>query len=99
MYTPQALWTQAREKLDVLTVVFANRAYRILKVELKRMGLAEVGEKGRSMVELQHPALDWTGLARSMGVEATRSDSIETFCDQLESAMKANGPRLIEAVI
>ena len=99
MYTPQALWTQARENLDVITVVFANRSYRILKVELKRVGVPEVGKRGSSLLELQRPDLDWAGLARSMGVEATRAESIEAFCDQLLSAMQARGPRLIEAVI
>jgi acetolactate synthase-1/2/3 large subunit len=99
MYTLQALWTQAREKLDVTTIVFANRAYKILGVELARVGAGEAGPKAREMISLDDPALDWVRLAQGMGVEASRAETLEAFADQFASAMNGKGPRLIEVVI
>ena len=99
MYTLQALWTQAREKLDVTTVIFANRSYAILNVELARVGASNPGPRALSMLDLHNPELDFVSLARGMGVEATRAETIEDFADQFASAMKTKGPRLIEAVL
>jgi acetolactate synthase I/II/III large subunit len=99
MYTLQALWTQARENLDVTTVIFANRSYRILKVELGRVGADAPGPKALSSLDLNNPDLDWVHLAKGMGVEASRVEKIEDFAAQFASAMKQRGPRLIEAVI
>ena len=99
MYTLQSLWTQARERLDVTTVIFANRSYVILNVELKRVGATERGPKALSMLDLHDPVLDWVSLARGMGVEASRASTAEEFAAQFSSAMAGRGPRLIEAVI
>ncbi len=99
MYTLQALWTQAREKLDVTTVIFANRAYAILNVELSRVGALNPGPKALSMLDLTHPELDFVKLASGMGVEASRATSLAEFDAQFASAMAQKGPRLIEAVI
>jgi acetolactate synthase-1/2/3 large subunit len=99
MYTLQSLWTQAREKLDVTTVIFANKSYAILNVELARVGAENPGPRALSMLDLHNPELDWVSLARGMGVEATRAATAEEFADQFASAMKSRGPRLIEAVI
>jgi acetolactate synthase-1/2/3 large subunit len=98
MYTLQALWTQAREKLDVTTVIFANRSYAILNVELMRVG-ASGGTKARSMLDLHDPTLDWVKLAEGLGVAASRAETREAFADQFASALRERGPRLIEAVI
>jgi acetolactate synthase-1/2/3 large subunit len=98
-YTPQALWTMARERLDVTTVVFANRSYKILGVELGRVGAGEPGPKANSMIELRDPTMDWVSLAQGFGVEASRADTIEAFEAQFADAMAGRGPRLIEAVI
>lgn len=95
MYTLQALWTMAREQLDVTTVIFSNRAYGILRIELDRVG-AVSSEATLSMFDLRRPDLDWVQLAQGMGVEAARVDSIETFADVFASAMATKGPRLIE---
>jgi len=95
----QALWTQAREKLDVTTVIFANRSYVILNVELKRVGAAERGPKAMSVLDLHNPVLDWVSLAQGMGVEASRATTAEELAAQFSSAMAARGPRLIEAVV
>jgi len=98
MYTAQALWTQARERLDVVNLVFANRSYAILNLEMQRVG-AEPGDKARSMLSLEDPELDWVGLSRSMGVEASRAETVAAFRDQLASALNTRGPRLIEIAI
>jgi len=99
LYTPQALWTMGRERLDVTTVVFANRSYKILNVELARVGVNTPGPKAKAMLDLVDPDIDWCALAQGFGVEASRAESIEAFDAQFESAMRGKGPRLIEAVI
>jgi acetolactate synthase-1/2/3 large subunit len=99
MYTLQALWTQAREKLDVTTVIFANHSYGILNVELARVGARNVGPKALSMLDLHNPELDFVALAKGMGVEATRAETLEDFDSQFADAMARPGPRLIELMI
>ncbi len=99
MYTLQALWTMARERLDVVTVIFANRSYAILNVELARVGAGSGGPKALSMFDLTSPALDWVRLAEGMGVEASSAATAEDFSAQLASALGARGPRLIEVRI
>ena len=99
MYTVQGLWTQAREKLDVVTIVFANRTYAILHGEMRNVGVNAIGENARRMLDLDQPALDWVALANGMGVEAARADTCECFEALLDSALSRPGPFLIEAVI
>ena len=99
MYTLQALWTMAREKLDVTTVIFANRSYAILNIELARVGAGNPGPRALSMLDLHNPELDFVSLARGMGVEASRAETLEDFAAQFSSAMAGKGPRLIEVVI
>ena len=99
MYTLQALWTQARELLDVTTLIFANHTYAILNIELARVGAGAPGPKAFSMLDLHNPELDWVKLASGMGVEASRATSVEQFARQFADAMKNRGPRLIEVVV
>jgi acetolactate synthase-1/2/3 large subunit len=99
MYTLQALWTQARERLDVVTILFANRAYKILRGELKQMGIAEPGPKAAAMLDLGDPDLDWVKLAEGMGVPGSRARTCEQFTDQLTDAIRHSGPRLIEVIL
>jgi acetolactate synthase-1/2/3 large subunit len=99
MYTVQALWTMAREKLDVTAVIFANRKYAILQVELLRVGAGNPGRKAMDMLSLDRPDLDWVQLANGMGVPATRSTSAEEFNTQLARALATPGPSLIEVVL
>ncbi|MDC7983072.1 acetolactate synthase large subunit, partial [Rhodoplanes sp. TEM] len=99
MYTLQALWTQARERLDVVTIVYANRAYKVLMDELRIVGAAEGSGKAQALFDLADPVLDWVRLAEGMGVEAVRVDETGAFEDALASAVAARGPRLIEAVV
>ncbi|MBI4889904.1 MAG: acetolactate synthase large subunit [Acidobacteria bacterium] len=99
MYSLQALWTMARENLNVVTIVFANRRYRILDVEMQRTGAGPVGPRATEMIDIGRPALDWVKLAQGMGVEASRATTVREFTTQFESALLACSPRLIEAVL
>ena len=98
MYTLQALWTQAREALDVTTVVFANRKYAILLAELASVG-ANPGRTALDMMDLGNPDLGWTKLAAGMGVEAARAETCERFADLLGQSVTLRGPFLIELVL
>ena len=98
MYSLQALWTQARENLDVVNVVFANRSYKILQGELTAVG-AKPGRASADLFDLSRPALDWVRLARGMGVEAVAVDTLEDFADKFTAACSRRGPFLIEFVI
>jgi acetolactate synthase-1/2/3 large subunit len=99
MYTLQALWTMARERLDIVTVIFANRRYRILDVEMKRTGAAQVGPRAEAMIDIGDPALDWVQLARGCGVEARSVSTTAEFAGAFADAMRQRGPFLIEACL
>jgi acetolactate synthase I/II/III large subunit len=99
MYTLQSLWTQARESLDVTTVIFNNRSYAVLGWELSRVGAGEAGPRAKGMLELDRPDLDFVSLAKGMGVPATRAEDAESFTSQLEHALAEPGPSLVEAVL
>lgn len=96
MYTVQALWTQARESLDVTTIILNNRSYAILKGELTNVGASNAGRTAHAMMELDRPALDWVSLARGMGVDAGRATTMEEFDRQLEAGLRSEGPYLID---
>ncbi len=98
MYTVQALWTQARERLDVTTVLLSNRKYAILLGEYRGVG-ANPGRTAMDMMDLSNPDLDWPGIARGMGVEAARAATMEEFNDLFAQANSRPGPFLIELVI
>ena len=97
LYSPQALWTQARESLDVTTLIFSNRAYAVLKHELRNMGVTK-GLRSLDVLELDRPPINWVELARSFGVPATRVDTIEDVYAALVRGLSGEGPTLIEAV-
>ncbi len=100
MYTIQALWTMAREQLDVTTIIFANRSYKILNIELMRVGVeGGPGARARDMLDISRPDLDFVALARGMGVSASRPDGAEAFCAAFEHAMREPGPHLIECLV
>jgi acetolactate synthase-1/2/3 large subunit len=99
MYTLQSLWTQARESLNVVTVIFANQTYRILQGEIQNVGGREPGPKASAMMRLDEPTLDWVALATGMGVPAVRADTAERFVAALRQGIEEPGPFLIEAVI
>jgi acetolactate synthase-1/2/3 large subunit len=96
MYTAQALWTMAREGLKVTTVVFANRDYAVLKREFSNLGIGEPGARAAAMFEIGHPDLDWTLLAKGMGVPGIRVTSLDAFGKVLRAGLEGEGPTLIE---
>ncbi len=98
-YTLQGLWTLAREKLDVTVVVFANRAYRILNIELARTQSGEAGASARSLLNLTDPPLEWVPLALGFGIKAVRCETAEAFDAAFAESMSEVGPTLIEARI
>jgi acetolactate synthase-1/2/3 large subunit len=98
LYTPQALWTQAHEGLDVTTVVLANRGYQILKGELAKVG-ANPGRTALDMMELAEPAIDWIGFARSLGVEGERVDDAGRLAEAIGRGLATPGPYVVEAVL
>jgi acetolactate synthase-1/2/3 large subunit len=98
MYTLQGLWTQAREQLDVTTIIFNNRKYAILQVEFMRVG-ANPGPKAMSMLDLSRPDLEFVQLAAGMGVPGERVTTAEAFHTALANGLATPGPYLIEAIL
>ena len=98
-YSVQAFWTQARENLDVVTIIGSNRSYQILNVELLRAGVAQMGAVSRSMTGLDDPFLDWVKIGEGFGVPSVAVDSAEALARELEMALVQKGPRLIEAIM
>jgi acetolactate synthase-1/2/3 large subunit len=99
LYTIQALWTQAREGLNVVTVILSNRRYQSLYGELANLGRTAPGRNASTMLNLDNPALDWISIARGFGVRGTRVDNAENLAKALTDAYRAEGPVLIEAVL
>jgi len=102
MYTPSALWTMAREQLNVTTVIYNNGAYDILRLELQRVGAQAAGPPGpraEALLDLDPPRLDFVALARGMGVPARRATTAEEFTAALADTLASQGPQLIDAVI
>ena len=100
LYTVQALWTAARERLDIVTVLYANHTYEILKLELMKTGQAEsAGATAKSLLTLAPPKIDWVSIAKGFGVEAVRAERADDFAAAFDKAMTRKGPYLIEAAI
>jgi acetolactate synthase-1/2/3 large subunit len=99
MYTQQSFWTQAREQLNITTLLCNNRSYRILQVELARAGVTEPGRKAKSLTDLSNPDINWTGLARAMGVPGVRVEDAESLCKELQRAIATPGPNMIEMIL
>lgn len=99
LFTVQALWTIARERLDVTVVIFANRAYRILQNEMLRVGVNHIGPRAGTMLSLDDPAPDWVRLSEGFGVEAARARTLASFHDLWRQAMAGRTPFLIEVVL
>jgi acetolactate synthase-1/2/3 large subunit len=94
-YTVQALWTQARERLPVTTLLLNNRAYAILLGEYARVG-AQPGQTARDMMSLDRPPIDWVALAQGFGVEAEPATTIEDLESALTKSLARDGPTLID---
>ena len=89
----------ARESLDVVVIVFANRSYRILHGELANVGAGTPGRKAIDMLTLDRPDLDWIALAKGCGVEAGRATNLDELSHQFKRGVAAHGPYLIELVL
>src|SRR5438128_9854650 len=96
MYTIQALWTQAREGLNVVTIVFANRIYQILRGEFDGVGAGEPGQRALDMLKIDNPTLDFVAMAKGMGVPGRAVDNADDLVKALAQAIAEPGPRLIE---
>lgn len=99
LYTYQALWTMARENAHVTTVLYNNRSYAVLNMELDRVGAEAGGPKAKEMLDLTHPDQDFVALAQGLGVDAVRATDGEDLCNQLERCFAEPGPHLIEVVV
>jgi len=100
MYTISGLWTQARENLDVTTVIYNNGAYDILRIELQRVGAGSApGPKALDLLDLSRPTMDFVKIAEGLGVPARRATTVEEFADALRAAFAEPGPHLIDAVV
>jgi acetolactate synthase-1/2/3 large subunit len=99
MYTLQALWTMARNALDVTMLVFANRSYQILRGELAGVGAGEPGKKATDMLTIDRPDLDWVALAKAQGVDASRATTLEELEKRFKYGLASEGPYLIEVVL
>ena len=96
MYTIQALWTQARESLDITTIIFANNQYAILKAEYSNMGAGTPGAQAMAMIDIDRPTIDWCAMAKSMGVPAVSVSNAEDLHDAIVRSAGEPGPKLIE---
>lgn len=96
MYTIQSLWTQARENLNITTIIFANNSYAILKAEYANMGAGTPGARALSMIDIDRPRIDWQAMARSMGVPSVAVDTAEGFHQAMRNSTREPGPSLIE---
>jgi acetolactate synthase I/II/III large subunit len=96
MYTAQALWTMAREGLNVTTVVFANRTYAVLQREYSGLGVGIPGPRAASLFDIGRPTIDWVHLAKGMGVPGSRVTSLDSFAKALRDGFESDGPTLIE---
>jgi acetolactate synthase I/II/III large subunit len=99
LYTIQSLWTQAREGLDVVTILLNNRSYAVLNMELDRVGAEAPGPKAKDLLDLSRPDIDFVAVSRGLGVPATRATSADELSDQLAMALAEPGPTLIEAMV
>jgi acetolactate synthase-1/2/3 large subunit len=99
MYTIQSLWTQARESLNVTTIVFANHSYQILKSEYANMGFGAPGPQALAMIDIGNPRIDWVAMGTSMGVPSVRVETAEDFYAQMVRTVAESGPALIEVCL
>lgn len=99
LYMPQTLWTHARESLNVLTLVFANHRYQILRNEMQNVGARGAGKKASELLDIGRPEIDWVALAKSFGVEAARARSMEELSRLMDGGFASQGPSLIEVAL
>jgi len=98
MYTIQSLWTQVRENLNITNIIFSNRSYKILNAELTMVGIDNIGDSGKQMLDLSNPDISFKSLAVSMGMAATCVTTMQDFNQSLKNALKTTEPTLIEVI-
>jgi acetolactate synthase-1/2/3 large subunit len=99
MYMPQALWTEAREGLNILTLILANRKYQILRSEMMNVGASNIGPRASALLDIDQPTIDWVSLAKTFGVAAFRAETMDELARSIDAGIATDGPCLIEAVI
>jgi acetolactate synthase-1/2/3 large subunit len=99
MYTVQALWTMVREQLDVTVVLLNNRSYAILNIELSRVGVEQPGPTALSLLDLSNPDLEWADIAKGMGMQALKVETVAALDQAFAAAMEQKGPCLIEVML
>jgi len=99
LYNSQALWSQARQNSNVVTVICSNRRYAILQLELQRAGVNRLGTEAQALTDFSAPAVDWVSLAQGFGVPAARVEDTTGFAAALRRGLAEPGPYLIEACI
>ncbi|CDQ43150.1 acetolactate synthase large subunit [Mycolicibacterium neoaurum] len=103
LYTISALWTMARENLDITVVILNNHAYAILQMELARVGAGQGegtgGAKARSLLDIGNPDIDFVAIAAGFGVPASRAGTAEELAAQFSAALAEPGPHLIDAAV
>ncbi len=99
MYTVQALWTQARYKLNITTLICANRSYNILKMELQRARIHSVSSNVSALVDIKNPHINWVEMAGAMGVRGVSVNTGEQLANEIEISLSEKGPHLIEMVL
>ena len=99
LYQPQALWTQAREGLNVVTLIFNNAKYQILRNEMANVGVPDFGPKASALLDLSDPVPNWSAISEGMGVPARRVETVEQLDAAFSEALAEPGPRLIEVMV
>lgn len=99
MYMPQALWTQAREQLNITTLIFANQKYEILRLEMSNVGVPKFGPAAEALLDIHNPTINWVSLSESLGVPASRAETIEELARAFAAAQSTEGPYLIEVAL
>ena len=99
LYTVQALWTQAREGLNVTTLICSNGSYNIVRIELERAGIASRGPNAEALTDLGHPRIGWVKIAEGLGVPAVSVATSEGLALELVRALAEPGPHLIEMIL
>ena len=99
LYTLQGLWTEARESLNVTTLICSNRSYNILNMELARAGIESPGKSMQSLIGLDNPTIDWVNIAEGFGVPAVSVNTAEDLARELVKALAEPGPHLIEMIL
>jgi acetolactate synthase-1/2/3 large subunit len=99
LYTVQALWTQAREGLHVITLICNNKGYRIVQAELARAGISSYGDNAHALIDIEDPPIDWKSLARGFGVPAASVDTVGALARELKIGLSEAGPRLIDMML